>query len=334
MTKNLFAALIGRPNVGKSTLLNQLLGEHVSIVSPKPQTTRTKITGILTKDETQYVFLDTPGVFTPRNALGEFMVRTADASVGDSDAVILMVDATAKISSVEERLIENIKKTGIPSILAGILTQLAADNDCIDVNIASGASAYQGLLAVYMAMPEEVLERGGVIFVSPAIYRSFLQDMVAINFYHYAGPQDAAPEEFILPGTDVKVVKTWGLKDSLKVVGTFFENLVYGTDGENDQEAIDIWWSLDDRVFKYQVKWASGIAYRFPNMNVLGTFAAAPVRPGPSVDYTQALAAIAENTGNIKDYSTAIGNIATAAGKLADTVNADNQLETHPNTGE
>ena len=114
-----------------------------------------------------------------------------------------------------------------------------------------------------------------------------------------------------------------------------------GTDGENDQEAIDIWWSLDDRVFKYQVKWASGIAYRFPNMNVLGTFAAAPVRPGPSVDYTQALAAIAENTGtiatnsgNIKDNSTAIGNIATAAGKLADTVNADNQLETHPNTGE
>ena len=223
----------------------------------------------------------------------------------------------------------------------GILVQLGADDDCIDVNITSGASAYQGLLSVYMAMPEEVLERGGVIFVSPAIYRSFLQDMVAINFYHYAGPQDAAPEEFILPGTDVKVVKTWGLKDSLKVVGTFFENLVYGTDGENDQEAIDIWWSLDDRVFKYQVKWASGIAYRFPNMNVLGTFAAAPVRPGPSVDYTQALAAIAENTGtiatnsgNIKDNSTAIGNIATAAGKLADTVNADNQLETHPNTGE
>ena len=90
----------------------------------------------------------------------------------------------------------------------GLLVQLGADDDCIDVNIASGKSAYEGLLAVYMAMPEEVLERGGMIFVSPAIYRSFLQDMVAINYYHYAGPQNAAPEEFILPGTDVKVVKT------------------------------------------------------------------------------------------------------------------------------
>ena len=188
----------------------------------------------------------------------------------------------------------------------GILVQLGADDDCIDVNIASGKSAYEGLLAVYMAMPEEVLERGGMIFVSPAIYRSFLQDMVAINYYHYAGPQNAAPEEFILPGTDVKVVKTYGLKNSLKVVGTFAENLVYGTDGENDQEAIDIWWSLDDRVFKYQVKWASGIAYRFPNMNVLGVFAAAPVAAGGA---NAALATIASNSANIKDYSTVLGGI-------------------------
>ena len=180
----------------------------------------------------------------------------------------------------------------------GILTQLANDSDCIDVSIASGTSAYGGILAVYNAMPEEVLERGGMIFVSPAIYRAFLQDMVAINFYHYAGPQDAAPEEFILPGTDVKVVKTWGLKNNLNIVGTFAENLVYGTDGENDQEAIDIWWSPDKRAFLYQVKWASGIAYRYPNMNVLGTFAAAPTT-GAAVDYSAVLASIATNTGTL-----------------------------------
>ena len=158
----------------------------------------------------------------------------------------------------------------------GIIAQLTADSSCIDVSIASGSTAYAGILAVYNALPEEVLERGGMIFVSPSIYRAFLQDMVAINFYHYAGPQDAAPEEFILPGTDVKVVKTPGLKNNLNIVGTFADNLVYGTDGENDQEAIDIWWSPDKRAFLYQVKWASGIAYRYPNMNVLGTFAAAP----------------------------------------------------------
>ena len=74
-TKNLFAAIIGRPNVGKSTLLNTLLGEKISIVSSKPQTTRTKITGILTKGETQYVFIDTPGIHKPRTKLGDYMME-------------------------------------------------------------------------------------------------------------------------------------------------------------------------------------------------------------------------------------------------------------------
>ena len=127
-----------------------------------------------------------------------------------------------------------------------------------------------------MAMPEEVLERGGVVFVSPSIYRTFLQEMVAKNWFHFGGPQDAAPEEFIFPGTDVKVIKTPGLASNLNIVGTFADNLVYGTDGENDNEEVDIWWSQDDRVFKYQVKWASGVAYKYPALIALGTFSAEP----------------------------------------------------------
>lgn len=236
--------------------------------------------------------------------------------------------------------------------LDGIIAQLNADSSCIDVSISSGKSAYEGILSVYTAMPDEVLERGGVIFVSPAIYRCFLQDMVAINFYHYAGPQDSAPEEFVVPGTDVKVIKTPGLAGSLKIVGTFADNLVYGTDAENDNEVVDIWWSNDDRMFKYQVKWNSGIAYKYPAMNVLGTFAQAPTRPAPVADYSQALGTIATNTANIKDYSTALGTIATKSagldnladiktntgsvatntGKLAGAVNASDQIETHPNS--
>ncbi len=125
-TRTAYIAIVGRPNVGKSTLLNTLLGEKVAIVSNKPQTTRNRILGILTEGQDQYVFLDTPGVFTPRNALGEYMVRTAGSSVGDSDAVILMVDATNNVSPVEEKLIENIKKADIPSILAVNKTDLAA----------------------------------------------------------------------------------------------------------------------------------------------------------------------------------------------------------------
>jgi len=158
----------------------------------------------------------------------------------------------------------------------GFLYQMDADSAVVDVAIASGTTAMNGIKDVYLAMSEETLDRGGVIFVSPAIYRLFLQGMVAANYYHYSGPQDAAPEEFIFPGTDVKVVKTPGLAGSLKIVGTFADNLVYGTDGENDLEDIDIWWSQDDRLFKYQVKWNSGVAYRYPAQIVLGTFAAAP----------------------------------------------------------
>lgn len=142
--------------------------------------------------------------------------------------------------------------------------------------LAAGTSAYNAIKAVYMAMPEETLKRGGVIFVSPALYREFLNDMVEKNYFHYSGPQNAAPEEFIFPGSDVKVVKTPGLAGTtLKtLVGTFAENLVYGTDMENDEEVVDIWWSQDDRVFKYDVEWNSGVAYHFPNQVVMATIAA------------------------------------------------------------
>ena len=113
-----YIAIVGRPNVGKSTLLNQMLGEKVAIVSAKPQTTRNRIVGILTEGDDQFVFLDTPGIFSPRNALGEFMVKTADSSIQDADAVILMADAQKPISSVEEKVIASVKQSGLPCILA------------------------------------------------------------------------------------------------------------------------------------------------------------------------------------------------------------------------
>ena len=100
MKKTAFIAIVGRPNVGKSTLLNAILGEKVAIVSSKPQTTRNRIMGIYTKDEDQYVFLDTPGIHSPKNSLGEYMVKTADTSMRDADAVVLVVDVTKDITSV------------------------------------------------------------------------------------------------------------------------------------------------------------------------------------------------------------------------------------------
>ena len=93
MKRTGFISIVGRPNVGKSTLLNAILGEKIAIVSSKPQTTRNRIAGIETRGEDQFVFLDTPGIFKPQNSLGDFMVKTADASMRDSDAVVLVVGA-------------------------------------------------------------------------------------------------------------------------------------------------------------------------------------------------------------------------------------------------
>ena len=113
-----YIAIVGKPNVGKSTMLNCILGEKVAIVSAKPQTTRNRIIGILTRGDDQIVFLDTPGIFSPRNALGEYMVKTADASIRDADAVILMADVQKTFGTVEEKIIAGAERAGLPVILA------------------------------------------------------------------------------------------------------------------------------------------------------------------------------------------------------------------------
>ncbi|MBO5218484.1 MAG: GTPase Era [Clostridia bacterium] len=118
MTKTGFIAIVGRPNVGKSTLLNALLGEKVSIVSSKPQTTRNRITGILTEGENQFVFLDTPGMLKPKNKLGDYMVKTISSTMVDVDAAILVVDAAKAPSEVEESILKRLNRLGTPVILA------------------------------------------------------------------------------------------------------------------------------------------------------------------------------------------------------------------------
>lgn len=118
MKKTAFIAITGRPNVGKSTLLNNILGEKVAIVSKRPQTTRNRITGIYTVGEDQYVFLDTPGVHKPRTKLGDFMVKTATDTLGDADATILVVEPREAVGDIEKTITDNIKARKLPSVLA------------------------------------------------------------------------------------------------------------------------------------------------------------------------------------------------------------------------
>ncbi len=118
MTKSGYIAIVGRPNVGKSTLLNALLGEKIAIVSAKPQTTRNRIVGILTRGEAQFVFVDTPGMHRPQNSLGDFMMETAKSSMVEADAVILMVDPGKEVTAVEQNVITYLKQSGVPAVLA------------------------------------------------------------------------------------------------------------------------------------------------------------------------------------------------------------------------
>ena len=117
-TKSVFAAIVGRPNVGKSSLLNAILGEKLAIVSDKPQTTRNRITGVLTKGPVQFVFFDTPGLHKPRNKLGNFMVRQVGESVGDVDAAVLVTEWDGPVTTTEKELVESLRASGVPAILA------------------------------------------------------------------------------------------------------------------------------------------------------------------------------------------------------------------------
>lgn len=117
-TKTAMITIAGRPNVGKSTLTNYLVGEKIAIVSNKPQTTRNRICGILTKDDTQYVFVDTPGFHKPRTKLGDYMVNVTKSSIADVDLTILVVEPIASVGPQEQGLIEQLAGSKCPTILA------------------------------------------------------------------------------------------------------------------------------------------------------------------------------------------------------------------------
>ena len=117
MTKTAMITIAGRPNVGKSTLTNALVGEKIAIVSNKPQTTRNRICGILTRGETQLVVMDTPGFHKPRTKLGDYMVGVVEESVADVDAAFLLVEPIANIGPQEEALIAQIKAARVPAVL-------------------------------------------------------------------------------------------------------------------------------------------------------------------------------------------------------------------------
>ncbi len=115
--KSGFVTIIGRPNVGKSTLLNQIVGEKIAIMSSKPQTTRHKITAMYNDETSQIVFVDTPGMHRPKNKLGDYMVNSAKSAIKDVDVVVVMMDHSEKIGPGDQYILDFIKEAGVKVIL-------------------------------------------------------------------------------------------------------------------------------------------------------------------------------------------------------------------------
>ncbi len=164
-TKSAFIAITGRPNAGKSSLTNLLVGEKVAIVSEKPQTTRTRINGVLTKGDTQFVFIDTPGMHKAKNKLSDQMVKSIRESITDVDVIILMVDATKKISPIEHNLIESFKNRNTDVFLLINKIDLLKDKSLLLEII----SDYSKLYEFKEIIPVSVRNRQGTDSIMPLL---------------------------------------------------------------------------------------------------------------------------------------------------------------------
>lgn len=162
------------------------------------------------------------------------------------------------------------------SLIKGFVT-LAADADSastVAVSIESGTSVYNAIKKVVMAIPERIIDEA-VVFVSPAIYRAFVQEMVEKNYFHYDANGKVEDADITFPGTDIKVHKTIGLTgDKKHIYASSYKNMVYGCDLQGDEEKVKVWYDDNSELFKYSIRWNAGVMTYFPDMVVLGTGAA------------------------------------------------------------
>lgn len=156
----------------------------------------------------------------------------------------------------------------------GLIKILSAESTVIKVNKAKGTSAYDAIKEVYANVPETALKNDLVIFVDGATYREYISDLVAANLYHY-DPKNGE-DGMMIPGTSVKVVKVDGLDGSATnhyIVAARLSNVFYGTDGVNDAEAFDLWFSQDNRTFRFDAEMLVGVQVAYPDQIVLGAIA-------------------------------------------------------------
>lgn len=210
MTKSVFVAVTGRPNAGKSSLTNLLVGEKVAIVSPKPQTTRTRINGVLTKGETQFVFIDTPGMHKPKTRLSQQMIKSIDNSIADVEVSLLLVDATKRPSAIEERLIEGFKaKKSDVILLINKVDLIKEKSDLLKI-----ISDYSEMYDFKEIIPISVVKRDNTDLIIPIVEKYAVESP---HFFDDDLPTDQ-PEKIWL----AEIVRE-------KILNTMYDEIPHGT---------------------------------------------------------------------------------------------------------
>lgn len=228
-----------------------------------------------------------------RGTFAEYLIRTRAGEQPLPYEQEITDAITAFIAETLEKAIWQGDTTSQDPNLAnfdGILKIAAGESDVVTVNVAAGSTMRAAIAATLAAIPAAARKRGAVIHVAPELFEAYLQELVNANLYHYNGPQDEEPEEWVIPGSNVRVVRTEGLEGSLKLVATYDRNLYYGTDMENDAEVFDIKYDDTDEVFHIKVRWASGVQIAFPDRVVVTTLAASPAGTTPMVEAVQRIA--------------------------------------------
>lgn len=230
MTKNAFIAITGRPNAGKSSLTNLLVGEKISIVSEKPQTTRNRINGVLTNGDTQFVFIDTPGMLRARTKLAEHMVKSVRTSVEDVDVAILMADVTKKMSGVEQELIRSFAQNGTKVVLLLNKIDLLKNKEDLLPIIAQ----YNELYDFAEVIPISVKRRINTDKILPAL------EKYAIEGEHFF-PDDIATDrtERFLCAEIIREKILWTMQQEIPH-GTAVDIERFKTREKNGSEIIDI----------------------------------------------------------------------------------------------
>ena len=185
------------------------------------------------------------------------------------------------------------------------------------VDLTGATTPYDAIDAIIGQMPAKAKKMGAKINVEPAFFEAYLRNLVSLNLYHYSGPQNEAPIEFVHPGTNVAVVAVEGMEGTSTALATYDKNLCYGTDMESDLEVFDIKWDDTEEQFHIKVKWASGVAFYWDDRVAVADLSGISPAAGPG----NALAAIAAGVATIATKSAGLDNLAdikTNTGTLAD----------------